>query len=268
MDQTIVSFAGNIAEQYEELLGPFLFEPFAIDLAGRVGNHPSSAILELACGTGRLTRHLAAQGRPDGRLVATDINAEMLSVARRALPDPRIGWAVADIANLPFDDAEFDLVVSQFGMMFPADKGKAFGETRRVLRKGGRLVFSTWAPAVENPLWSALGQQMRVAFGDSAEGPIAVPFSLSEEAPVFELLRGSGFSKVSARTVQLEVRIESAAMAARGLILGTPVLNIVRERAPQALPEMLEGLESRFFELFGNHPMVAPASAKLFEAEL
>jgi ubiquinone/menaquinone biosynthesis C-methylase UbiE len=268
MAETIISFTGNVADLYEELLGPSLFEPFAIDLAGHVADHPSSSILELACGTGRLTRHLLTPMDAAGLLVATDINPGMLAVARREVSDPRIRWSVADMMDLPFGNGEFDSVVSQFGMMFPGDKDRAFGEARRVLRKGGRLLFNTWAPATENMLWSALGQQMRIAFGDTAEGPIAVPFALSQEGPVSQQLLNLGFSEVSSHTVRLTVEFESAAIAARGMIMGTPVINFVRDLAPEALPGMLERLELRYVELFGNHPMVAPVMAKLFEAEV
>lgn len=266
MAQQIVSFEGNIAEQYEELLGPFLFEPFAADLSARTGDLSSSSILELACGTGRLTRHLAFALGPKSRLVATDINAEMLAVARQEVAHPRIEWSEADIVDLPFANAEFDLVVSQFGMMFPADKAKAFAETRRVLRKGGRLLFNTWGPGAGNPVWALLGEQLRAIFGDGAAAPIAQPFSLSEEAPVLQQLEDSGFARVSVHRVRLMVQIESAALAAQGMIAGLPVINLVRQRAPEALPGMLDRLAARYAETFGDHPMVAPVNARVFEA--
>jgi len=266
MTQQILSFEGNIAEQYEELLGPFLFEPFAADLAARTGDLSSSSILELACGTGRLTRHLAFALGPKARLVATDINAEMLAVARHEVAHPRIEWSEADIVALPFADAEFDLVLSQFGMMFPADKAKAFAETRRVLRRGGRLLFNSWGPGAGNPVWALLGEVMRSVFGEGANAPIAQPFSLSEEASVLQQLEDSGFTRVSAHRVRLTVQIESAALAAQGMIAGLPVINLVRQRAPEALPGMLERLAARYAEVFGDHPMVAPVDARVFEA--
>jgi ubiquinone/menaquinone biosynthesis C-methylase UbiE len=268
MSSTILSFGGSIAEQYEELLGPFLFEPFAADLAERIGDLPASSVLELACGTGRVTRHLAAALGPDARLVATDLNAEMLSVARKAVLHPRVSWAEADIAALPFGDAEFDLVVSQFGMMFPGDKAAAFAETRRVLRPGGRLLFNTWGPGAENPFWALLGDQMRAVFGDGAKEPIAQPFSLSDEQAVLQLLQRSGFVATSVRRLRHLASIETAALAARGMIAGLPVINLLRQRAPDALPGMLERLEARYAEAFGDRPLVAPVSAWVFEARV
>ena len=194
MSNTTISFSDNIAGRYEELLGPFIFEPFAVELAERVREVPAMDVLELACGTGRLTRRLATGLAAGARLTATDINEEMLAVAKEGLPDTDIKWAVADMMALPFEDGSFDLVVAQFGMMFAPDAAKAFGEVRRVLRDGGRFVFNTWAAAAENPVWWALGQVLRGVFGDGADGPTQQPFSMSEEGQVMQLLEDSGFS--------------------------------------------------------------------------
>jgi len=266
MSNTTISFSDNIAGRYEELLGPFIFEPFAVELAERVRDVPARDVLELACGTGRLTRQLAAGLAAGVRLTATDINEEMLAVAKESLAEEEVNWAVADMMALPFGDGAFDLVVAQFGMMFAPDAAKAFGEVRRVLRQGGRFVFNTWAAAAENPVWWSLGQGLRAVFGDGANGPTEQPFSMSEESKVMQLLEDSGFSEVSAHRVRRIGRIDSAAMAAKGMIEGLPVISMVRSRAPQALPGMLEQLEKRYIAAFGDQPMVAPLSARVYEA--
>jgi ubiquinone/menaquinone biosynthesis C-methylase UbiE len=266
MSNTTISFSDNIAGRYEELLGPFIFEPFAVELAERARDVPAMDVLELACGTGRLTRRLAKELAAGVRLTATDINEEMLTVAKESMSYADVKWGVADMMSLPFEDGSFDLVVAQFGMMFAPDAAKAFGEVRRVLRDGGRFVFNTWATAAENPVWWALGQTLRGVFGDAANGPTEQPFSMSEEGKVMQLLEDSGFSAVSAHRVRRIGRIDNAAMAAKGMIEGLPVISMVRARAPQGLPAMLEQLEERYTATFGDQPMVAPLSARVYEA--
>lgn len=114
-----VAFAGDIPEFYERHLRPVFFEPYARDLAGRV-DPAAGPFLELACGTGVLTRHLLARLPEDASLLATDLNPPMLAEAqKRVAPDPRLSWRQADMGALPFADAAYGTVACQFGVMFP-----------------------------------------------------------------------------------------------------------------------------------------------------
>lgn len=263
----ILSFGDSIPGQYEALLGPFLFEPFAEDLAARLP--AATDVLEVACGTGRLTRRLAAGLAPGARLTATDVNPDMLSVARQALPDPRIHWAAADMTALPFGDGSFDLGVSQFGMMFPQDKKKALTEMKRVLRSGGWLVFSAWAAAADNPLWAELGTVVREVFGERAPAAMDLPFAMSDEDAVMAMLNNCGFEDARAESVRLKCSIGTAAQAAKGMIEGLPVANAIRDRAPDAITSIEAKLEKRYIDIFGDsQPMQAPLTALIFKARV
>lgn len=260
-----LSFGESIPAQYETILGPFLFEPFAADLADRLP--AANDILEVACGTGRLTRRLADGLASGARLTATDVNPDMLTVARLVLPDTRIHWAAADMAALPFGDGIFDLAVSQFGLMFPQDKKKALAELKRVLRVGGRLVFSTWATAAENPLWAELGKVVREAFGEKAPAAMDVPFAMSDQDAVLAMMEQCGFAEVSVERVRLTCRIGNAALAAKGMVEGLPVANAIRDRAEGAIPRIEEALEKRYIDIFGEaEPMQAPLIALVCKA--
>jgi SAM-dependent methyltransferase len=267
MSNTTISFANSIPEQYEQLLGPFIFEPFAQELAARVWNIPAQAILELACGTGRLTRQLVAELEEGATITATDIDTGMLSIAKNNLDDPQVLWGTADMMALPFGNGEFDLVISQFGLMFPADKAAVIKEARRVLRDGGQLVFNTWAPVEENQLFALFGQEILSVLGDGVSGPISQMFSMSDERQVMGLLEANGFGNVSAHRVRLTAQIENAAMAAKGLIEGAPVFQLIRQKAPQALTGLLEQVEKSIAAAFGNHPVKVPLSAWVYEAK-
>jgi len=144
------AFAGSIPEVYEKYLVPLIFEPYALDLAARLAALSLTNLLELAAGTGVVTRRLALE-LPEGvTLTATDLNQSMLDVAASTGTHRAVTWSQADALQLPFANATFDAVVCQFGAMFFPDKPRAFAEARRVLRPGGVFLFNVWDRIEEN----------------------------------------------------------------------------------------------------------------------
>src|SRR5438067_1269268 len=141
---SLTAFEGTVPARYDQFLGPALFEPYALDLIERVQNKPMNKILEIACGTGRLTRHLISALPEGDRLTATDLNSDMIEIAKRTVKDNRISWQVVDAQNLPFADNSFDMIICQFGVMFFPDKVTAFKEAYRVLKPEGLFIFNTW----------------------------------------------------------------------------------------------------------------------------
>src|SRR5438309_5673158 len=124
-----VSFSGSVPEYYDRCLGPAWFDAFAVDLAQRLSAKPPGDVLEIACGTGLLTRWIRERLDPTVRLVATDLSKAMLDYARRKLRNSKgIEWREADAGNLPFADCEFGAVICAFGVMFVPDKTAAFRE--------------------------------------------------------------------------------------------------------------------------------------------
>ena len=139
------TFPTGIAENYDRYLGPAWFGEIADDLARRLPADPEGDVLEVACGTGLMTRTLRSRLAPSHRLVATDLSQPMLDYARHKLADvPGIEWMKADALDLPFGDGEFAAVACSLGVMFPPDKERLFAQFRRVLRPGGLLLFNVW----------------------------------------------------------------------------------------------------------------------------
>src|SRR6185436_8265689 len=117
------AFVGSIPENYDRYLGPVLFEPYAADLVDRLALAERADVLELACGTGIVTRRLRDHLGPGARLVATDLNQAMIEYAQtKFASEDSTEWKQADATDLPFADQSFDAVVCQFGLMFFPDK--------------------------------------------------------------------------------------------------------------------------------------------------
>ena len=248
------AFAGNVPMHYDDGLGPVIFEPYAIETANRLANVVGHRWLELAAGTGRVTRHLAAALPPDGSLVVTDLQGAMLEVAREKVEDPRVRFEVADATALPFDDGAFDVVVSQFGVMFYPDKDRGHQEARRVLRPGGTYLFTSWAAHAENPWAATVNELISAEFPANPPGFFALPFSYIDAAEMKTSLRRAGFLDIRIDKVRKPLTADLARSFASGSVAGTPLGNQIKEqgRDPQAL---IDRVECEFVRRFGDRPM-------------
>ena len=137
-------FAGSIPALYDRYLGPLIFEPYALDLAERLSERTPQRILEIAAGTGIVSRAMARRLPGDCAILATDLNQPMLDHAVSQTKAMNVTFGQADAQALPFDDGVFDAVVCQFGVMFFPDKAAAFAAAGRVLKPGGRYLFNVW----------------------------------------------------------------------------------------------------------------------------
>jgi len=263
------SFAGSIPELYHRHLGPLKFEPYARDLARRVGSlaRPELRVLEIAAGTGILTRHLAT-ALPGAALCATDLAEPMLEIARRNVgPREGLEWRPADATALPFPDESFDLVTCQFGVMFFPDKDAAAREVRRCLKPGGRFVFSVWDSLEANPLGRIPHETIGSFFPADRPGFFLIPFGYHDPAAARDLLERAGFTSVRTERVQLVAEAPTAEHAAIGLVQGTPVLNAIQERGGVAPETIVAAVTEALASAHGDRPLKAPMQAWLVSAE-
>lgn len=263
MEKT-AAFAGTIPANYERYLGPFLFEPYALDLVARLQDKKYPDILEIACGTGRVTKHLAKSVKHDV-LTATDLNPDMINIAKEIIRDDTIKWMPADAMQLPFNDESFDLVVIQFGIMFFPDREKGLQEAYRVLKPGGKLLFSTWNRVETN---EAI-HEGRLIIESYFEGdpPIFynVPFSMYNEKALTDLVSESGFKNVKITLVKKEGVSASAADLAKGMVEGNPVYLAINERNPTLVPVIEKHIRKVVAEKFGDKPLKSPLEAWMVE---
>ena len=219
-------------EAYDRWLGPAVFQPFAADLPRRVAARRPQRVLELAAGTGIVTRELLAA--VDGaEITATDLNDAMVQYGSGLAPGAR--WRQADALKLPFDDGEFNTVVCQFGVMFFPDKVAAYAEARRVLTSDGSLLFNTWGTVEEHDFAAALTAGLEQAFPEDPPTFISeIPHGYSDIDTVVGDLRDGGFASVSVDTITLVGRAASAGDVATGFCIGTPLRPAIEARADLA----------------------------------
>jgi SAM-dependent methyltransferase len=264
MASTDSAFAGSIPEFYHRCLGPFLFEPYAEDLAERARALAPRRILETAAGTGIVTTALA-RVLPEAEIVATDLNPDMLRVAEAEAVSANLAFAPADAQALPFPDSDFDLVVCQFGAMFFPDRVAAYREARRVLKPGGTFLFNVWDGLDANPASRAVSDAVARLFPDDPPGFIArVPFGYHDKARVESDLRSAGFTVVEAETVAKRSR-GSARDVAPGLCQGSPLRSEIEARAPERLEEATQAAVEALIRECGD-PVDAAMSAHIFAA--
>jgi ubiquinone/menaquinone biosynthesis C-methylase UbiE len=176
-----VIFEGSIPENYDRYLGPALFEPFAKNIVARLKGERARNVLEIACGTGILTRRLRNSLPPAARLVATDLNPGMLAFARAKFSTTEnLDWQEADAGALPFPDNSFDAVVCQFGLMFVPDKAAAMRECYRVLGPGGVFLFNVWDSIERNPIGQTAHKTIASFFESDPPNFYELPFGFYE----------------------------------------------------------------------------------------
>lgn len=232
-------FVGSVPDLYDRHLVPMIFDVYARDLAARVSGTAAHEVLEVAAGTGAVTRVLADVLPATVVITATDLNPPMIERARSVGTSRPVHWQQADAMALPFDDASFDVVVCQFGAMFFPDHAAAFAEVRRVLRPGGTFVFNVWDRIEANEFADVVSRAMAGFFADDPPMFMArTPHGYFEEATVRADLVAGGFdAAIGFEHVEARSHAASAEIAALAYCQGTPMRNEIVARDASRLDE-------------------------------
>ena len=202
---TPTAFAGSMPEAYDRFLGPYLFEFSAADLAQRVAGQFDGPIhlLEVACGTGISTRHLANRLVPGSTIDATDLSDAMLAHAQDVNGNhANVRYRQADALDLPFDDAVFDAVVCPFGIMFFPDRAKGMEEMTRVLKPGGLLALNIWDGFDGNPGAKLIVDVIRNQFDGDPPRFLEVPYETVTQQSGEAMYRQAGFGNCTVTTLR------------------------------------------------------------------
>ena len=262
------AFAGSIPQLYEQYLVPLIFDPYARDLTHRVASLAPSAVLEIAAGTGVVTRHMAAQLPSNVSIVSTDLNQAMIDHAENVGTSRTVTWRQADAMKLPFGDSTFDAVVCQFGAMFFPNQAAAFAETRRVLRPGGTFLFNVWDRIEDNEFADCVTQAMARLFPTDPPRFLArLPHGYYDQAVIVSALVDGGFtSSIVFDTVAVQSRAESPRTVAIAYCQGTPLRNELEGRDASILGEATDIAAAAIKERFGDGHVTGKIQAHVISA--
>ena len=248
-------FSGSIPSLYDKYAGPLIFAPYAGDLAARLAALNPTRVLEIAAGTGIVTRALVRSLPASVDIVATDLNQPMLDHAAAQLPSSRVTWQQADAHALPFPDGAFDAVICQFGVMF-FDKRRAYREVRRVLKPRGHFIFNVWDKLEYNDFTALVTAAAVDIFPDDPPLFFArIPHGYHDKDAIVADVRDAGFANVTLETVTLRSVAPSCRDAAIGLCQGTPLRSEIDARDAGKLAEVTDAGAARIAARFRSGPV-------------
>ncbi len=260
-------FTGSIPDLYDRYMVPMLFEPYARDTVERLAAEPVNDVLEVAAGTGVVTRVLAGR-LSKARIVATDLNQPMLDHARARQGDlGGVTFRQADALALPFADASFDAVVCQFGVMFFPDRVQGYREARRVVRPGGRYLFNAWGCVADNDFVGVATRALAELYPkDPPRFMERVPHGYHDAGKIRDDVMAAGFADVAIETVDATSRAASAHDAATGYCQGSPLRGEIEALDPQGLARATAHVAAAIAHRFGDGPIEGRISALVITA--
>ncbi|WP_375466340.1 class I SAM-dependent methyltransferase [uncultured Methylobacterium sp.] len=233
-----------------------VFAPLTEALFSGAALPPGAAILDVGCGAGATALIAARAAGAGGRVLAADLSAPLLSVARgrpvRA-GDAPVAWIEADAETHAFGADAFDHAISRFGVMFFSDSHAAFANIRRALKPGGRLTFLCWRAMADNP-WVTVPRAAVLPLVPDASPPDPDgpgPFRFADPEGLARLLEAAGFDAVACEPVARDLVLgraqdgaaRTAAEAAAAVVVGLgPVSRLLRDREPPVRQAALEAV--------------------------
>lgn len=261
-------FAGSVPENYDRYMVPLIFDFYANDIAQQAASFSPKSVLEIAAGTGVVTRALAPKLAADAAYVVTDLNPAMLDyAASRQPPDSRIQWRQADAMALPFDDAAFDLACCQFGAMFFPDRTSGYREVKRVLKPGGQFLFNVWDRIEENIFAHDVLDALADIFPDDPPRFITrTPHGYYDTGLIRNQLEEAGFSEITIETKAESSRAPSPRFAATAFCQGTPIRNEIESRGGN-LEAITDRVAATIAERHGSGEVSARMQAHVIKAK-
>jgi len=246
--QTPSGNTATFADRYQSVLVPVIFEPWANEMIRRARPLPGEHILDLACGTGVVTRLVARSVASPGRLTGADHSAEMLDVARGLARESGLDaeWVQADAASLPFDNDCFDLAFCQQALQFFPDRPMALRELHRVLRPGGRVACCVQRGLDDNPMLRAQANALENHVGASAGAAVRAICGLPDGEMIRALFEEAGFEDIDIEPVTLTLHHPDARAfavgAMGGMHTGDKLSGLADDRVERAIEAFLAGL--------------------------
>lgn len=266
MGDSTLMFTGEIPKHYDEGLGPNLFDHYGNDITKRVADIDASHVLELAAGTGIVTRKLRDALDDKTSLLATDLSQPMLDVSStKFMANENIAFQAVDATDMPFADNSYDAIICQFGVMFFPDKDQSYREARRVLRDGGHYIFNVWGSWEVNPFARFAHETIATFFEGDTPKFYEIPFSYDDVDGITASLKAAEFSNVTAERISHNAVIKDIKAFAKALIFGNPIADEMRNLGGNP-DEAVEVVEAAITKEFGPSQSM-PLEAVVFTAK-
>jgi len=230
-------YSGSAAELYQSFFVPSIATPVSGELLRNAALQPGTRVLDVACGTGVVTRAAAEQVGPTGSVTGIDVAPDMIAVAK-TIPagGAPITWQEADAASLPVPDEFYDVGLCQMGLMFMEDRAGALGELQRVLTPGGRVVINT--PGRIQPLFKAMERAIAENLDPGLGAFVSAVFSMHEPSALADLLQEAGFGDVTSKEYTVTFDLPGPAEFLWNYINLTPMGPLVADAPEEAKAAM------------------------------
>jgi len=236
------------AQAYQTILVPALFTEWAPRVADAVGIQAGQRVLDVACGTGVLTREIHHRAGPTGHVTGLDLNPDMLAVASTLTH--AIEWKKGDAEALPFPDDHFDAAVCHFALMFFNDKVKALSEMLRVIKPGGKIAVIVWDALNNVPAYAKVTELLKTYIGEDAADALRKPFCLGDYDQLVPLFEQAGADNLAisqqighACFPDIDTLIDAELegwMPMNGIVISTSQAQQIRQVAKTLLHEYID----------------------------
>ena len=234
------SGAARIAAAYDQRLVPWLFAHWADPLLEMAAVQPSNHVVDLACGTGLITRALVRRLDEDGHIYGVDLDPVMLARAAATVNRPQVTWHEADAGHLPLETSTIDVVVCNQGLQFFPDRDVVLAEVRRILRPGGRLALAVWGRLEANPWPAVMAEAVGEFLGDDARAGTESVCALGDSDRVRTVLAGAGFVDIDIAEVEHTAHHRDVQDAIDGQLAAVPFAESIDALGPDRRSELID----------------------------
>lgn len=221
----------SIAKSYDKILVPSLFKPWALHLIENNQPWVDNMVLDLACGTGVVTKELVRYVSPNGKVIALDINGQMLDIAKSKCKEweNHINFIEGSCESMPIADSSLDVVVCQQGFQFFPNKHEAALEIYRVLKPGGKVIISTWCPVSECEIFGIICETLETLGENEISQMMRVPFDFMTQNELQEPFSAAGFSNIEVSKQKMSMYLEGEVDSALMVAYATPIAPKLKE---------------------------------------
>lgn len=249
------TYGGSAPENYERYFVPAIGAPVADDLIKIAALRDNERVLDVACGTGVVTRLAAKSISASGFVAGLDVNPGMLEVARKATsPEIAIEWHEASAEEMPFQDGAFDVVLCQMGLQFMPNRPAVVNEMRRVLSPGGRIIINI--PGPTPPIFSVLKEALDSVIAPGAGGFVNQIFSLYDTAEIQSLLGNAGFVEISVETHKKPLRLPAPEDFLWQFVYSTPLAAVVAGAEREHLTSLEQNVLVEWTQFVQDHALM------------